>query len=304
MQENIRKFDEAAGKAGCPILAVPLFLRQGWETTKAGCPILAVPLFLRQGWDTTKASPVLVFAFAGCPILAVPLFLRQGWDTTKASPVLSFAFAGCPILAVPLFLRQGWDTTKASPVLSFGSSAALYPRQNVAKSVAKARKSHQVTTSQPQPHQRHRMDLPLKEPHPPLFDENEASGAPWSFSSVANPARPPTREFEVVKPGYSSAECSPAGHASASPTAFRIRHSCSVGQFIRGPGQHRRPENFNRPPEPRPADTEKQNFHLGQDAVNRLALPNPGSPVSPMLTVSQGIATAWQSIIASQLKIQ
>jgi len=62
--------------------------------------------------------------------------------------------AGCPILAVPLFLRQGWDTTKASPVLSFGSSAALYPRQNVAKSVAKARKSHQVTTSQPQPHQR------------------------------------------------------------------------------------------------------------------------------------------------------
>jgi len=99
----------------------------------------------------------------------VPLFLRQGWDTTKASPVLSFAFAGCPILAVPLFLRQGWDTTKASPVLSFGSSAALYPRQNVAKSVAKARKSHQVTTSQPQPHQRHRMDLPLKEPHPPPF---------------------------------------------------------------------------------------------------------------------------------------
>ena len=33
----------------------------------AGCPILAVPLFLRQGWETTKASPVLAFARAALP---------------------------------------------------------------------------------------------------------------------------------------------------------------------------------------------------------------------------------------------
>ena len=30
-----------------------------------------------------------------------------------------------------------------------------------------------------------------------------------------------------------------------------------------------------------------------QDAIQRLALPNPGSPVSPNLTLSQGIATEW-----------
>jgi len=79
--------------------------------------------------------------------------------------------AGCPILAVPLFLRQGWETTMASPVLvfAFGSSSALYPCLNVAKSVAKARKTHQGTTPQPQPHQQHRRHFPQKTPHPPPF---------------------------------------------------------------------------------------------------------------------------------------
>ena len=84
--------------------------------------------------------------------------------------------AGCPILAVPLFLRQGWETTEASPVLvfAFGPSAALRPRrsaprQNVAKSVAKARKTHQVTTPQPQTYQSHSSHFPQKTPHPPLF---------------------------------------------------------------------------------------------------------------------------------------
>jgi len=110
------------------------------------------------------------------PILAVPLFLRQGWETTKASPSFSLPLAGCPILAVPLFLRQGWETTEASPVLvfAFGPSAALRPRrsaprQNVAKSVAKARKTHQVTTPQPQTYQSHSSHFPRKTPHPPLF---------------------------------------------------------------------------------------------------------------------------------------
>ena len=70
MQENIRKFVESAEH-----------------------PILAVPLFLRQGWETTKASPSLYLPLAGCPILAVPLFLRQGWETTKASPSLYLPLA-------------------------------------------------------------------------------------------------------------------------------------------------------------------------------------------------------------------
>ena len=65
----------------------------------AGCPILAVPLFLRQGWETTKASPSSSLPLAGCPILAVPLFLRQGWETTKASPSLSLARPQRPTLA-------------------------------------------------------------------------------------------------------------------------------------------------------------------------------------------------------------
>ena len=53
MQENIRKFVET-GTPLCPL---------------AGCPILAVPLFLRQGWETTMASPVLVFAFGSSSAL-------------------------------------------------------------------------------------------------------------------------------------------------------------------------------------------------------------------------------------------
>lgn len=32
-----------------------------------------------------------------------------------------------------------------------------------------------------------------------------------------------------------------------------------------------------------------------QEAIHRLDIPNPGSPVSPKLTVSQGVATAWPS---------
>jgi len=47
------------------------------------------------------------------------------------------------------------------------AAAPLCPRQNVAKSVAKARKRRQVTTPQPQPHQQHRRHFPQKTPHPP-----------------------------------------------------------------------------------------------------------------------------------------
>jgi len=83
---------------------------------------------------------------AGCPILAMPLFLRQGWETTKASPVLVFAFVHSESRLTPLFTRQ-----------------------NVAKSVAKARKNTQVTTSQLKPNQQHTRHFPQKTPHPPLF---------------------------------------------------------------------------------------------------------------------------------------
>jgi len=79
--------------------------------------------------------------------------------------------AGCPILAGSLFLRLGWDTTRASPalVLAFALPTPTRPPQNVAKSVAKARKNTQVTTSQLQPHQQHTMDFCAKTPPPPPF---------------------------------------------------------------------------------------------------------------------------------------
>jgi len=81
--------------------------------------------------------------------------------------------AGCPILAVPLFLRQGWKTTKASPVL------AIAPRQNVAKSVAKARKSPQCTTRNPNLINNIGGIFRKKHPTPPFFRKNRVQGAPW-----------------------------------------------------------------------------------------------------------------------------
>ena len=81
--------------------------------------------------------------------------------------------ARCPILAVPLsvfeFARQEWETTKTSPVVVLAPSTPLRPRQNVTKSVAKARKNTQVTTSQHQPHQQDRRQFQQKTPPPPLF---------------------------------------------------------------------------------------------------------------------------------------
>ena len=91
---------------------------------------------------------------------------------TNASPVLVFAFgpsaAGCPILAVPLFLRQGWETTKASPVLVF----AFGPSPKRRKSVAKARKTPQVTTRNINPINNIGGSFRKKHPTPPLFRPN------------------------------------------------------------------------------------------------------------------------------------
>jgi len=73
---------------------------------------------------------------------------------------------------VPLFLRQGWETTKASPSLPSTlpkprSRRSAAPR-NVAKSVAKARKTHQVTTQQLHYNQSHRRNFSQKTPTPPF----------------------------------------------------------------------------------------------------------------------------------------
>ena len=85
--------------------------------------------------------------------------------------------ARCPILAVPLsvfeFARQEWETTKTSPVVVLAPSTPLRSRQNVTKSVAKARKYTQVTTSQLKPHQQHTRNFTQKHPLPPLFGKNE-----------------------------------------------------------------------------------------------------------------------------------
>jgi len=147
--------------------------------------------------------------------------------------------AGCPILAVPLSLRQGWETTMASPVLvfAFGSSSALYPCQNVAKSVAKARKNTHVTASQHQPHQQHRRRLTQETPHPPLFRPNRAYCTPLSSTwivarssslsaekSPASPERPsssPSRSAPPSTPGFSPQPSpKPIG---TTPEAFRTK---------------------------------------------------------------------------------
>ena len=86
--------------------------------------------------------------------------------------------AGCPILAVPLFLRQGWKTTKASPVL------AIAPRQNVAKSVAKARKSPQCTTRNPNLINNIGGIFRKKHPTPPFFRQTGRTAHPGRPSAL------------------------------------------------------------------------------------------------------------------------
>ena len=77
-----------------------------------------------------------------------------------------------PCRALVLEARVGDDKGQPCPCL-WSSHAAPPPPQNVAKSVAKARKNTQVTTSQHQPHQQHTRDFTQKHPLPPLFDKNE-----------------------------------------------------------------------------------------------------------------------------------
>ena len=96
--------------------------------------------------------------------------------------------------------RVGYHKSQPCPFLWLFRSP-LPPRENVAKSVAKARKSHQVTTSQPQPHQRHRMDLPLKEPHPPFSTKTR---------HLAHPGRSPALPIQQGRQLENSRSSSPA----------------------------------------------------------------------------------------------
>ena len=146
------------------------------STTKMGCPILAAPLLLPPGWDSTDPHPpserstrrchperpkrsegsrrirgcssrISLGTTKGCPILAALLFLRPGWDSTDPHPpserstkrchperpkrsegsrrirgcssrISLGTTMGCPILAALLFLRPGWGSTNLSSQLS------------------------------------------------------------------------------------------------------------------------------------------------------------------------------------------
>jgi len=106
--------------------------------------------------------------------------------------------AWCPILAVTLFLRQGWDTAKAGHALVFAppkpGSHRSAPPKNVPKSVAKARKTHQVTNPQHQPHQSHRRHFPQKTPHPPLFRPHRGI---WHTQVIRRHCRPAREEIGI-----------------------------------------------------------------------------------------------------------
>ena len=142
-----------------------------WPTLHAINPQKRTIEVILRRVNTMQESIRKIVSTAGCPILAVPLFLRQGWETTKSSPSFSLPLAGCrvphPCRALVFEARVG--DHKGQPVLVVSPSTAPYPRQNVAKSVAKARKTHQVTTPQPQTYQSHSSHFPQKTPHPPLF---------------------------------------------------------------------------------------------------------------------------------------
>ena len=81
--------------------------------------------------------------------------------------------------------RVGYHKSQPYPFLWLFRSP-LPPRENVAKSVAKARKSHQVTTSQPKHHQQHTRKNSQKHPLPPLFRENPAIWHPPAFVELRN----------------------------------------------------------------------------------------------------------------------
>ena len=73
-------------------------------------------------------------------------------------------------------IRKIVDAAKQS--LEAPESLGACPRQNVAKSVAKARKTHHVTNPQLQPHQQHRSNFPQKYTLPPLFRPKLTNHAP------------------------------------------------------------------------------------------------------------------------------
>ena len=79
----------------------------------AGCPILAVPLFLRQGWDEQMPARLLPLLFC----LSFPEESAFSFASVEEP-------AGWPILAAFLFLRLGW--VSQMPATKFVRSANPY----------------------------------------------------------------------------------------------------------------------------------------------------------------------------------
>jgi len=150
MQENIRKFDEAAKEW---LEAVE---RLGIHLCRVPHPCRALVPEARVVYHKSQPSPCLCVCRVPHPCRALVPEARVGYH--KSQP--------CPFL---------WLFRSPLP-----------PRENVAKSVAKARKSHQVTTSQPKHHQQHTRKNSQKHPLPPLFRENPAIWHPPAFVELRN----------------------------------------------------------------------------------------------------------------------
>ena len=76
-EESASSFASVEEPAGWPILAVPLFLRQGWDEQM---PARLLPLLFCLSFPEESAfSFASVEEPAGWPILAAFLFLRLGW---------------------------------------------------------------------------------------------------------------------------------------------------------------------------------------------------------------------------------
>ena len=90
----------------------------------------------------------------------------------------------------------------------------LRPRQNVTKSVAKARKNTQVTTSQLKPHQQHTRNFTQKHPLPPLFGQKAAT-QPFSLPiPTASLSRTDRSQSSLISSANSA---NPADSANPAP---------------------------------------------------------------------------------------
>ena len=86
--------------------------------TTMGCPILAAPLLLRPGWDSTGPHPPSERSTKRCH----PERPKRSEGSRRirgcSSRISLGTTMGCPILAALLFLRPGWGSTNLSSQLS------------------------------------------------------------------------------------------------------------------------------------------------------------------------------------------